>query len=142
MKRSWKLLLLAVYGAGMLWLLFGQRVGQNVTSDWQGIPFHTLRIFFNMLIQYSPPELRWEAWKNLVGNVLLFVPLGAFVPWIWPVWRKFWRQLLLMIGLIIAVELSQVLFGLGWCDVDDLLLNVIGTSLGYLLWKCICKIRR
>ena len=37
-------------------------------------------------------------------------------------------------GLIVCVELVQLVTLLGHCDVDDLILNLIGVSMGYLLW--------
>ena len=41
-------------------------------------------------------------------------------------------------GIIVLVELTQMLTLLGTCDVDDLILNVLGIWLGerlYRLWK-------
>ena len=37
--------------------------------------------------------------------------------------------------LILCVELLQLATMLGSCDIDDLILNVIGASLGFFLWK-------
>ena len=73
---------------------------------------------------------------------MLFVPLGFLVPWMWQPWRRFWRHILLMGGIILMVELSQLLLALGTCDVDDLLLNLLGSSMGFLVWKMNEKLRR
>ena len=139
MKRKWKRLLLTAYAVAMLWLLYGQRMVYAQEIGLQLRPFATLELFWNSLRQSQDPWQKWQAVANLLGNVVLFIPLGFFLPWIWKKWRKFWRQLLLMTALILFVEITQLCFGLGWCDVDDLLLNLIGTTMGYGIWACACK---
>lgn len=142
MSKRTKLLLLAVYSLLMLWLLFGQRIGPGSEGILQLQPLHTLRWFLWVLNNSADPGLRTHAWVNLIGNVVMFVPLGFFIPWIWRFWRKFWPHLLLMAVVIVLVELSQYCFRLGTCDVDDLLLNVAGTSVGYLLYKLWIRFER
>lgn len=139
MSRRFRYILLAAYGLLMAWLLFGQRMGQGSEGILQLKPLNTLKWFWWVLRNSGEPGLRTHALINLVGNVAMFVPLGFLLPWIWDFFRKFWRHILLMAAIIIAVELSQYCFQLGTCDVDDLLLNVIGTSLGYCFWKCMNK---
>ena len=135
MKKRGKLLILGVYVLGMLWLLFGQRMQTGSVRGIQLRPFYTLRLFWNALFSGQDGGTRQHALLNLVGNLVLFIPLGFLLPWIWRWWQAFWKHILLMAGLIMAVELLQWITGLGWCDVDDLLLNLVGTSLGYCLWR-------
>ena len=135
MKRKWRLLIFCVYSLAMLWLLFGQRIGQDNGAVMQLQPLTTLRLQLRVLFSGSDPGLRYWALRNLAGNVVLFVPLGFLVPWIWGVWRKWWRHALLMTGIIVSVELLQITFSLGTCDIDDLLLNLIGTGMGFFAWK-------
>ena len=140
-KRS-KIAILAVYGMLMLWLLFGQRMGQGSQGILQLEPLHTLKQFWWVLRNSSQPGLRTHAWINLAGNVAMFVPLGFLMPWIWSFWRKFGWHFLLMVAVIILVELAQYFLGLGTCDVDDLLLNLVGTSLGFLFEKMVRQLSR
>ena len=135
MKKQGKLLILGIYVLGMLWLLFGQRMQTGSVRGIQLRPFYTLRLFWNALFYGQDGGARQHALLNLVGNLVLFIPLGFLLPWIWRWWQAFWKHILLMAGLIMAVELLQWITGLGWCDVDDLLLNLVGTSLGYCLWR-------
>ena len=141
MKRSYRQGLFVAYIAGMLWLLFGQRMAWGHDTGLQLRPFYTLQLFWNMLQKETDWTLRLLAWANLLGNVVLFIPLGCFLPWLWEKWRVFWRHTLVMAGIILAVEAIQLATGLGWCDVDDLILNLPGTMLGFLLWKWISKTR-
>ena len=142
MKRKLAWVALLVYSAVMLWLLFGQRIGQNTEAQLQLQPLETVLRFWRVLRDSTDSESLRHAWSNLAGNVVLFVPLGFVVPWMWQPWRRFWRHILLMGSIILMVELSQLLLALGTCDVDDLLLNLLGTSMGFLVWKMNDKLRR
>ena len=142
MKKQWKFLILGIYILGMLWLLFGQRMQTGSVRGMQLQPFYTLRLFWNALCNGRDGGTRQHALINLVGNVAMFVPLGFLLPWIWTRWRTLWKHILLVAGLITAVEILQWLTGLGWCDVDDLILNLLGTSIGYCLWKIFANCAR
>lgn len=129
-------LVFLIYCGTMLWLLFGQRMGsvpslENVNL----IPLETVKLYLR-LIRGSNANLVRHAFINLAGNVILFIPLGWFLPRIWRSLRAFWKVFLLVLLLIVLVEILQYLTGLGSCDVDDLILNVPGAMFGYVLWKC------
>ena len=139
MNRRTQVSILAAYSLLMLWLLFGQRLMGESEGVLQLRPFSTLRRFLWVLVNSNNPELRRIAWANLAGNVVIFLPLGCLLPWIWAFFRNFWRHMLSMSAIVLAVELSQYFLRLGTCDVDDLLLNLLGTEIGYLFWKILKK---
>ena len=72
---------------------------------------------------------------NLAGNVIMFIPLGFFLPLNWKVFRKLPGLILTVLGIILCIELLQMVTMLGSLDVDDVLLNMLGCSMGYYLWK-------
>ena len=77
--------------------------------------------------------------RNLVGNVLLFAPVGFLAPLLWPYWRKFGRALALGAGLSLTIELLQL------CNVratvtDDFLLNTLGAVLGYCCFALLARL--
>ena len=137
-----RLLFLAYCGL-MIWLLFGQRMegGQlDITLDGSGeninlIPFTTLRLYWGLLQNGASADLLRHAVINLAGNVVMFMPLGWFLPNIWRVFRGFFRTVIFGVSLICLVELLQYITGLGSCDIDDLILNTVGIILGYGIWK-------
>lgn len=137
-------LLFVLYGALMAWLLLGQRLDGAVTSGAQVnlTPFATLRLYVRMLLQSSNGALVRHAFVNLAGNVIMFVPLGVFLPVIWKRLRSFWRFLLTSASLILLVEVLQYVTGLGSCDIDDLILNLPGTMLGWLCHPLFLKKQR
>ena len=76
---------------------------------------------------------------NLGGNVLLFIPIGWFLPALWYRLEKFLPFLLICILAISLVEVTQLLTLLGFLDVDDLILNVLGMAVGYGLYRLFSK---
>lgn len=66
---------------------------------------------------------------NVVGNVLMFAPLGLLGP---TAIGGGWRRTAICGGLLsIAIELSQAVCGRS-ADIDDVLLNVLGVAVGVL----------
>ena len=79
---------------------------------------------------------------NLVGNVLAFVPFGAFLPIFVERSRSFWRTTLWGFDFSLCVELLQLITKVGCFDVDDLLLNTIGAACGYAVYYFFIHRRR
>ena len=83
----------------------------------------------------------WPFVYHVVGNLIWFMPLGLLLPMLRPSVR--WRQALLVgAGLSLLVEGYQFLFGTGAPDVDDVLLNALGTLLGYGLSRLVRRAQR
>ena len=36
-----------------------------------------------------------------------------------------------------VIEAVQYVFNLGWCEIDDVICNVLGAAIGFGLWKMI-----
>jgi glycopeptide antibiotics resistance protein len=71
--------------------------------------------------------------RNARGNFMLFLPLGFLIPLVWRHIR-FWRGLQIATALSVGIELVQYLSSaLGSyraADVNDVILNVAGASVG------------
>jgi glycopeptide antibiotics resistance protein len=67
--------------------------------------------------------------------MLLFMPMAVFLPCLFRPMRKFWVFALVMGILLVAVEALQLLLRCGSCDVDDVLLNFVGTLVVYGVLK-------
>ena len=141
MKKS--RVLFWIYCAVMLWLLFGQRLGgwppenyrEQILQQLNLVPFDTLRRFFWVIFHSHQQGLMTHAFINLAGNVVMFLPLGLFLPVMWPKLARFFRFLAVCFLLILTVELVQLATLLGSFDVDDLILNLLGAALGFWLLK-------
>ena len=70
------------------------------------------------------------------GNVLLFVPLGVFVPARWPVFDGWARAILAGAATSATIEALQFALGLGReASSTDVILNTGGAALGYLILR-------
>ena len=141
-KRIW-VILFALYGALMLWLLF-DRVGyepglpywEQVHQQLNLVPFRTLRLFADLLDSGVRSYIRMAV-INLGGNVIMFIPLGFLLPRVFEKVNRFWKILLATALVITAVEIIQLFTLVGTCDIDDLILNLIGSAIGYGIHKLI-----
>ena len=138
--RKWDICFFAVYCALMGWLLFGREQYEPAlrAENFNPMPFETILRFWRVLTGDFSLDMKRHAVVNLVGNVIMFVPLGFFTSRLWQQFRPLWRCVLLGGGIIVGVELAQYLNRVGSCDFDDLLLNVVGISIGYGLYR-LCR---
>jgi glycopeptide antibiotics resistance protein len=100
------------------------------------IPGVTIHRFMRV---WNTPVYHRAAIINLIGNVVMFIPLGFCLPWVFRRLGRLWKTLLVSAGIIILVEAVQLVTLLGHCDVDDLILNLIGVTIGYLLYAISAK---
>ncbi len=133
MKHKWAF---RIYVLALTCLLFG-RPWTSLPEDYLGHlrlhsnlqPLHTIMLYFNLIFQDFGPFLRIVALVNLLGNVLIFVPLGYFLSQRYHLLRSFFIGLLVLI----LVELTQWFTLTGSLDIDDILLNLTGILMGYAL---------
>ena len=93
------------------------------------IPFKTI---FGYLIGLTNNTNRDIALANLIGNILAFAPMGFFLPTLYRKLRKFLIFFIIMLVILILIELIQLLTMLGICDIDDVILNIVGAL---IVWK-------
>ena len=138
MKRNSRRLVLVLFGLYLLCLvllLFQRRIQPE--HSFNLLPFQTIRAYFLVLGREDAAGLamRPYAVTNFVGNLLAFLPMGYFLPKLFRAQRRFWLFLFTVTLFICLVELLQLVTRRGALDVDDLLLNLPGACLGWLLWK-------
>lgn len=70
--------------------------------------------------------------KNVLGNALMFLPYGFFISFYLKN-KKPWLTLILTVIASFSIELVQMMIGRVF-DIDDILLNLLGGYLGYLVY--------
>lgn len=131
-----------VYCVGMCYLLFirytydiGKPYLEQLKMNINFIPFQTIQEYMIVLIYSRNVYLIYNAYINLFGNIAAFIPLGFFLPSFWKKLQSL-KKLLLCSGIVvIIIELIQLITLRGSCDIDDLILNLFGVFLGFLLFK-------
>jgi glycopeptide antibiotics resistance protein len=73
------------------------------------------------------------AMVNLFGNIIPFMPIGFLAPLVVPPlsWQK---ALVLGVATGLTFEVMEVVFRVGIFDVDDIILNAFGVTIGYGLF--------
>ena len=133
--------LFVVYSLVMLWLLFGQRLDSDHSGIYREqlrsmpLPFQTIIQFGRIILTGEPAYLIGHAWQNLVGNVVMFIPIGFCLPLFSKRYHTAKRTFLTGVLIVACIELTQFFTLLGSLDFDDFLLNSLGIMLGFLLWK-------
>ncbi|MFC4165593.1 VanZ family protein [Epilithonimonas zeae] len=121
-----------VYTVWILYLLFfaSFRYSPTILFEIKTVPFETINEYSTNVIKFD----KIEAIKNILGNIILFIPYG-FLGIIYPRLNQF-KWLLLSFFLIInIVEFSQYYFKKGYADVDDVILNTFGAVIGFFIYK-------
>ena len=75
---------------------------------------------------------------NSYLNILLFIPLGIFVPCLWPEYRSMMKTVGLGLMTSLGIEILQI-FTFRATDINDVITNVAGTMIGYLIGRLIIK---
>ncbi|TCO75039.1 VanZ family protein [Marinisporobacter balticus] len=90
-------------------------------------------ILFNTIIEYlSFKHSIKNIMVNIGGNILAFVPFGFFLPLVFKKANSYMKVLIGSFTLTCFIEMMQYIFDVGTCDIDDVLLNVMGGLLGYI----------
>lgn len=77
-------------------------------------------------------------YRNIIGNILMFVPFGFFTSFYLKLEKK--RTIFcLTIVVSVVIELIQLKIGRAF-DVDDIILNTVGSFLGYFLYRLMDRI--
>lgn len=100
-----------------------------------------LVLFRTIKSQIEDIEEIW-ALKNIAANVLVFVPFGFLVPVVYPKFERIIRVFVVSFIFVLCIEAAQFFTMLGSFDVDDILLNVIGSMIGYTFLRIlhiVCK---
>lgn len=71
------------------------------------------------------------AFKNIIANILVFIPLGFFISN--KNSKNVFKTVVICISVILSIECIQLLFKIGFFDVDDIILNFIGSLIGVLI---------
>ena len=132
----------AAYLLLMLWLLFIRLRGVTVTDYWTQlsgrvnlVPFSSMGCMLRVLWHHPYPAVLWTVVYNIGGNIVMFVPLGFFLRALFPKCLRFWRCMTAVTVVMSVVELCQLLTLRGFCEVDDVILNLMGAAIGWLIAK-------
>lgn len=127
------------------------KVGKGFIVAWQLLAYLMVTMFsvtnaagiweigrYKTIIQLDTISLIPLKWglKDLFGlgmNLVLFVPFGIAIPLMWKNYDRAKKTILTGAMLSLLIELSQLL-NFRATDIDDLMMNTLGTAIGYGIW--------
>jgi glycopeptide antibiotics resistance protein len=101
------------------------------------IPLYSIGEF----ISGSSTNLKDFAFANVVGNILIFIPLGVYLTALKND-KRVKINLMYIFIVSLLVEIIQGLLGIGTADIDDIILNSLGGWIGILVYKFLRLILR
>ena len=134
--REALLWLLFFYTAFLLYQTFEpfaimpSKLGNHINLE----PFAGIRKMINVALDLKHLPTFLIVFINIVGNVLIFSPLGFAIPLLSKKFNNIWSVIIFGFLLSLAIEFSQNLFVNRVFDVDDLFLNTLGTLIGYFFY--------
>ena len=72
---------------------------------------------------------------SFVGNIVLFIPWGFMLPIHIEQAKKFRKFALISLVSIVLFEVVQLFTMLGSFDIEDILLNMLGSFIGFYCWN-------
>lgn len=69
-----------------------------------------------------------------VENILLFIPFGVLFPWKIPLLQTGWCCVMAGFLCSVCLELIQLLTKRGFCQLDDVVTNTLGTGIGWFFF--------
>ena len=117
-----------------LWLRNGFNFSgfDNIQDRINLVPFKTIMTFVKEFdSMYSTSQIM----LNLFGNVCAFMPMALFLLLLFKRQNKAFQFVITLTLMILGIEFLQLITGSGRFDIDDLILNLFGAVLVYLLFK-------
>ena len=135
------LALFAVYIAALVFLLLARTPYDELVSYrslMKLVPFETISSQLRYARYSHNGNLVRYGVENLLGNFVLFLPMGIFLPCIFKKLRRVYKTVPIIMLAVVIVELLQLVTKRGFADIDDLILNTAGAAVGYFTY-CLVK---
>ena len=107
-------------------IVLGATIGDRVSTDSKSLSMHLFSSYKDAWNNFSP-----GAWRNIILNILMFVPLGILLPLIFKNCRKYWVTYLIGLFFTLIIEVIQLISGRGIFEIDDIFNNTLGCIIGY-----------
>ena len=72
---------------------------------------------------------------QVIGNLVMLLPLGIYIPLLFPGLSGFFRVFIICLFVSVSIELMQLITSVRSTDIDDVILNTSGAVVGYIVYK-------
>ena len=141
--KKGKLLLYAL-SIGYIVIIIGatflSRTQDSITYN-EGFHFS---LFSSYREAYHNIDANWmkdTLFRNLILNIMLFIPVGFLIPFYSDKLKKMYRVVLIGFLATVTIELTQHFNDYGVFEIDDVFNNTLGTLLGYCYFMIFYKLK-
>lgn len=96
------------------------------------VPFRNIRTYLDVWGSYG--------FENLAGHVVAFIPVGIGIRYLFA--KNSIKAVLWCLLITVLFEMIQYVFCIGFLDVDDIILNLMGSVIGILVCKWFMRKRK
>ncbi|MEO6221316.1 MAG: VanZ family protein [Ginsengibacter sp.] len=125
----------STYFTILSYLVFFARRRRGHNNDYR-VNFIPIKNTINTFLTMSMNE-KFEVYnfyQNLFGNIILFIPFSFILIMAFKIYQL--KDIIKWaILLSTTIEITQYIFHVGFTDIDDIILNVIGAVTGFFLYK-------
>lgn len=106
-------------------VVLGATLGHRA-SAYGNINLHLFSSYKNAYNSFSIRE-----WRNIILNILMFVPLGFMIPLLFKKCKRWYITYLIGFGATLFIEILQLISKRGIFELDDIINNTLGCIIGY-----------
>ena len=132
------------YFALLFYIFFLARRRRGPTLPWGKrhrnlIPLKDKFDYFVSQSNVPHPQLR-EFYIDFFGNIVLFIPFAFCFYFFFRV-KEPRKNILISVIISISIECIQFILSIGVADIDDVILNTTGATIGVFLLKLLIKVK-
>lgn len=110
---------------------------RNSSNGLRGhLSLHLFSSYRSAWYHYSAAE-----WRNIVLNIIMFIPFGILLPILYPKLRRSWSVIGICFSGTLFIEVCQFVTKRGIFEIDDIIHNVLGALIGYGFFCCVFTLR-
>lgn len=98
------------------------------------VPFETIGAYLSAIEKHGIKNSSIPV-TNLLGNFILLMPLGVYLPLFISRLKKWKSYTAIIVSFVFGIEITQFLLMRGIFDIDDFMLNFGGAMVGFWIWK-------
>ena len=106
-------------------VVLGATIGDRV-SGYESINLQLFSSYKDVYNNFSLGE-----WRNIILNILMFVPIGFMIPLIFKKCERCYITYLVGFGITLFIEILQLVSKRGIFELDDIINNSLGCAIGY-----------
>ena len=136
-KKNIEIKKLILYGISIGYIIVV--LGATFMNRGQVYKTINLNLFSSYKEAYNLMKL--SLFRNLILNMLLFVPFGFLLPFYSDKLKKMYKVVLIGFGFTLLIEIFQYVSNFGIFEIDDIFDNTIGVIIGYSIFMIYTKIK-